>query len=225
MSQQPYVPVGPEPERVVTRETEPAPDSTVRRVLGEYIVDRERPWSRWGAVVAGVFVAAAATILLSLLGLGLGVSITNPLAPSASGLGIGTAIWWGVQSLLTVFLGGYVAARLWGSAHRREGVMLGGLTWAVSLVALVWMLGSVASLAVRGAAGAAGAAGSMRAQPPAGSMEIAPEDLETGKRAAAGSIWYLFLVSAGALLTGVGGGALGAKAAKGTFGSRREAGA
>jgi hypothetical protein len=213
MSQQPYVPPGAVPERSAPGpvDYEYEPDTSVRRVL-DAGADRERPWGRWGAIVAGVFVTAGSTILLSMLGLCFGVTALNPLSASpTAGLTAGTAIWWALQSLLTLFLGGYAASRLWGSSRRSEGVTAGILTWAVSLVGLMWLLGSVASLAVTGAAGAASAASNMPSMRPSpGSVQVSPSDAEAGQRAAAGTLGYLFAVTAASLLTAIGGGAMAA---------------
>lgn len=210
MSQQPYIPPGVVPERPAPVDYEHLPETGVRKVLDAY-VDRDRQWTRWGGVIAGLFVTAGSTILLSMLGLAFGVSALNPLSPS--GFGVGTAIWWGVQSLLCLFLGGFAAARLGGSIRRSDGVVAGLLTWCVSLVGFLSFLGSVASVAVTGAAGAAGAAANVPgAVPPAGSMQVTPGQAIAGTQVAAGVLWYLFAITALCLVTAIIGGAVGAAA-------------
>ena len=50
----------------------------------------------WSAVFAGVFIALAVQLLLSLLGLSIGFGSINPVeeARPFSGLGTGALIWW-----------------------------------------------------------------------------------------------------------------------------------
>lgn len=109
----------------------------------------------WAAVFAGAAIAAAVHLLLTLLGLGIGLSAvdtgTGGSTPEASTLGTGAGIWWVVSSLVSLFIGGYVAARLSGFPVRGDGMIHGLLTWAVTLIVTVWMLGTAASGLVGGA--------------------------------------------------------------------------
>lgn len=111
----------------------------------------------WGAVMAGAVTALAVQVLLAMLGTGLGASTIDPTSgsgtPSASSLGVGAAIWWGVSSLLSLAVGGYVAGRLSGVARPGEGGLHGLLTWAVAVLATVYLVGSTAGALMRGAGG------------------------------------------------------------------------
>lgn len=111
----------------------------------------------WGAVFAGAVIAIAVHFLLSLLGVGIGLSTVDPGAtPEAETLGIGAGIWWVISSIIALIIGGYVAARLEGLPSRGDGVIHGLLTWAVMLLAMVWLMASAAGGIIGGAFNIAG---------------------------------------------------------------------
>src|SRR5690348_7873437 len=91
----------------------------------------------WGALFAGVLIVLAVQLLLSMLGLGVGLGTINPSeggTPNASSLGIGAAAWWGISYLIALLAGGYVAARLAPSRLPFDGALHGILTWAFALL-------------------------------------------------------------------------------------------
>jgi hypothetical protein len=93
----------------------------------------------WGAVLAGTAVALVAQVLFTLLGLAIGLTITEPLSDQTSweGIGIGAGVWWLVTSLTSLFLGGWAAARLAGMPLRQDAILHGVVTWAlVTLISL-----------------------------------------------------------------------------------------
>lgn len=111
----------------------------------------------WGAIFAGAAGAAALSLILVLLGFGLGFSAVSPWAHegiSAKGLGISTVIWLAVTQILASGLGGYLAGRLrvkWASLHGDEvyfrDTAHGFLAWAVAtLVTATIVVGSVSSV-------------------------------------------------------------------------------
>ncbi|HEX6981216.1 MAG TPA: hypothetical protein VF181_00505 [Balneolaceae bacterium] len=109
------------------------------------------PRISWGAIIAGGLSAIAVSILLNLLGLGLGFTAIDPLSESQplSGLGIGTIIWWVVANLVALFLGGMVAGRMAGFISNTDGGLHGFLSWclytAVSLFFITSLIGSIIS--------------------------------------------------------------------------------
>jgi hypothetical protein len=119
----------------------------------------------WGAVFAGVMIVLAVQLLLSMLGLGVGLSTVNPTegTPNASSLGIGAALWWGISYLLALVAGGYVAARLAPSRLSFDGALHGVLTWAFALLVTFYLLttavGGVIGGAFSAVSGALSAAG------------------------------------------------------------------
>ena len=99
----------------------------------------------WGAIIGGVAIALAVQMLLSMLGLGIGLTTIEPAtegAPAASSLGMGAAGWWVISSLIALLAGGYVASRLAGTFNKRDGMLHGLLTWASMLIISVWLLTS-----------------------------------------------------------------------------------
>ena len=80
----------------------------------------------WAAIVAGGLTAVTATLVLLMVGVGLGFSSVSPWAgqgASATTLAVGTVIWLIVVQWLSAGVGGYVAGRLrttWTGVHRDE---------------------------------------------------------------------------------------------------------
>lgn len=87
----------------------------------------------WSAILAGVVVALISQLLLSLLGIGIGMAAMNPMEENVqfSNLGVGAIIWWIVTILISLFLGGWVAGRWGGSITSTGRVFHGVLVWCV----------------------------------------------------------------------------------------------
>lgn len=122
----------------------------------DYDTVRPPPLRRisWGAVIAGSVIVIAVHFLLSLLGLGVGMTTVDPAAgatPQATSLGIGAGVWWVVSNLIALLLGGYVAARLSGVTVRGDGIIHGVLTWAVTLLITIYLLTTAVGSIVGGA--------------------------------------------------------------------------
>lgn len=125
----------------------------------------------WGAILAGAAGAAALSLILVLLGSGLGFSAMSPWAnegASAKTLGISTVVWLAFTQIVASGLGGYIAGRLrvkWSNMHGDEvyfrDTAHGFLSWAIAtLVAAVLIVGSVSGLVGSGVkAGASAVAG------------------------------------------------------------------
>src|ERR1700712_481034 len=77
----------------------------------------------WGAIFAGAAGAAALSLILVLLGSGLGFSAMSPWAnegASAKTIGISTVVWLALTQIVASGLGGYLAGRLrvkWANMH------------------------------------------------------------------------------------------------------------
>jgi hypothetical protein len=126
----------------------------------------------WGAVIAGAVVALTIGLMLNALGAGVGATTVDAAArssPSASSFGIGAAIWLLVSNLIGLAVGGYVAARLSGTADNTDGTLHGlavwGTTFLISAVLLGNLVSGIASTATSGASsllgGVASGAGSV----------------------------------------------------------------
>ena len=102
----------------------------------------------WGGVFAGVLVAMGVSMLLASLGVAIGISAVDPGETEASTIGIGAAIWGGLQLLVALFIGGMVATRVGAIIDRTTGFFEGVLVWVVSLLVMAYLAGSgIASVA------------------------------------------------------------------------------
>ncbi|MFD2574269.1 hypothetical protein ACFSUS_26785 [Spirosoma soli] len=138
----------------------------------------------WSAVFAGVLVAIVTQMLLTLLGLGIGLGTIDPVeeANPTAGLGIGSAIWYGVSSLISLFLGGWVAGRLASAPRTFDGVIHGVLTWClVTLLTIYFLtttLGSIIGGASRLVGGIVRTAGSAAASAGPGLTNMVQDQLK-----------------------------------------------
>jgi hypothetical protein len=115
--------------------------------------EAQRSGVSWGAIIAGAVAAAAVSIVLYLLGSGLGFSAMSPYEDnSAVALGIGAILWLSFTQLAASALGGYLAGRLrvkWSSIHNDEvyfrDTAHGMLTWALSTLVTAAFFGGIMS--------------------------------------------------------------------------------
>jgi hypothetical protein len=131
-----------------------------------------RPATNWGPIFAGGIAAAAATVVLTLVGSGLGLTAVSPFSgegASATTLTVGAAIWLVIVQWLAALLGGYVAGRLrtkWVNVHTDEvffrDTAHGFLAWALATlivaVLLTTTLTAMVGAGVQAAANVTGAA-------------------------------------------------------------------
>lgn len=113
----------------------------------------------WQAVIAGSLTGLVAQVVLSLLGLGVGLSA----APGVKSFSIGAGLWFVLSAIVAYAIGGFIAARVSGGIARSAAGYQGLVTWALTTVVVLFMLTSaVGSLvggtlsAVTGAFGGAG---------------------------------------------------------------------
>lgn len=112
----------------------------------------------WGAVIAGAVGAAALSLVLFLLGTGLGLAAVSPWARegiSGTAAGVSTIVWVTVVQLLASAMGGYLAGRLrtrWVTVHTHEvyfrDTAHGFLAWAVATLLMATLLSSAIGAAV-----------------------------------------------------------------------------
>jgi len=114
------------------------------------------PRISWGAVFSGALVAITVGAMLNVLGAAIGATVLEPAAPgaspAASSLGIGAGVWLAVSNLIGLAVGGYVAARLSGTADGTDGILHGLSVWALSFLVSAVLLTNVVSGTVRTAA-------------------------------------------------------------------------
>jgi hypothetical protein len=97
--------------------------------------------SAWGAIFAGSVIGLAMFAMLSLLGLGLGltgieVDANDPLGA----VPIASPVWIFVSQIVALGAGGYVAGRLAGVLHANGTILHGAAVWALSTLAAGWLV-------------------------------------------------------------------------------------
>jgi hypothetical protein len=108
--------------------------------------------ARWGAVVAGVFVAMASWMVLHLFGMGVGMTAISPHDPDRlRSLGLGVGIWSILAPIVALFLGGLVVSRLAPSPNAFNRSLHGVLVWAVAVLVSGIIVSMSLASAVRGA--------------------------------------------------------------------------
>jgi hypothetical protein len=112
----------------------------------------------WRAILAGIVVALAVDVLLSLLGFAVGLTAFEPTAGAAKGVGTGIGIWLIITAIASVFAGAYFGARVAGDPWRGDGVAHGLMVWAGFVLLSVWLVGSGAGKILNTATGLAGSA-------------------------------------------------------------------
>ncbi len=111
----------------------------------------------WGAIFAGLVVALVVQILLSMIGLAIGLGAVN-FGPGANlgQIGTGAGIWAVLSGLISLFVGGLVAGHLAGVLTRLDGMLHGVLVWGLSVIVALWALSAGATTLLGGMFGAAG---------------------------------------------------------------------
>jgi hypothetical protein len=112
----------------------------------------------WGGVWSGLLIALGALLLLTMLGLAVGISAIDvgPGQSPGRGLGVGAAVWSGLSLLISLFLGGLVAARMGLIAERGSAVVQGALVWVLATLGLIYLAASGVSLGAGAVAGVLG---------------------------------------------------------------------
>ena len=184
---------------------------------------------RWGPIWAGLFTALTTMIILSLLGVAIGLTAVDARQAAAQGgpppgVGIGAAIWGALSAIVAFLLGGWVAGWTAAVFDRKWGALNGALVFVVAVPAtlllaglgLGTLLGALGSFAgalnidpsqVQGALQGAANQGQQAA------AQTQPADVGQAAQAARTSAWGTLI----GLLVGLGASALG-----GLFGTRRD---
>jgi hypothetical protein len=109
----------------------------------------------WGSIFAGMFVTIVLQIMLTLLGIAIGIATIEPLRgqTSAQTMALGSGIWLLVTGLISIWLGAWVAGRLSGGPLLADGMLHGIVAWCVSMLAMFYLLATAVG-AVLGGTGA-----------------------------------------------------------------------
>jgi hypothetical protein len=108
----------------------------------------------WSSVFAGVAIALIVHVLLSLLGLGVGLATVHPVdggSPDASTFSLSAGIWAVVSGIIAAAAGGYVAGRTSGVDRKDAGVFHGLTTWAATTLIILYLLTTTVGALVGGA--------------------------------------------------------------------------
>ena len=213
---------------------------TVAPVVASATVVTPTDRVRWGPIFAGLFAAMSALVVLSLLGLAIGLSSVDA-GDRPANFGIGAGVWGAVSALAAFFFGGWMAARTAARDRDHNGLLQGAMVWMVAVPLMVYLLaggigslfrtaGSVAATGAQAAATTAGAAANdpsaredvraaaddaaegVQAKATEMRQQVTPERVEQASNRAATGVWGP-LVS---LMLGLGAAAFG-----GHVGSRR----
>ena len=133
----------------------------------------------WTAIIAGALTASVLTVVLVLLGSGIGLASVSPwtnVGATAGAFTAATAIWLIVMQWISSAFGGFVTGRLrtrWHSLHTHEvffrDTAHGLLTWALATLVVATVLGSAVASSVSGGTHAAAAVAAGAAAGKAGS--------------------------------------------------------
>ena len=92
----------------------------------------------WGGIFGGVLVALGLLMLLTSLGLAVGISAVDPSETEASTLGTGAGIWGALSLLVSLFVGGLTATRISAITDRSTSFFEGALVWVVSVLLMAY---------------------------------------------------------------------------------------
>lgn len=113
----------------------------------------------WGGVWSGLLVAIGVFLLLTVLGLAIGISAAD-VGPGedldARSLGIGAAVWSGLTLLVALFIGGMVATSTGMVYDYTSGMIEGVLVWVLTVLLLIYMASSGISMLTSGVLGTLG---------------------------------------------------------------------
>ena len=129
----------------------------------------------WAAVFGGLAVALIVEVLLSMLGIGIGASTIHPSSSSgasAQNVGIGSAVWFVLASIVSLFAGGWVSGRLSRTQYRPDAALHGIVTWSLTSLFTIYLLTTAVGSVI---SGTTGALGSLFSAVGAGAASVAPE--------------------------------------------------
>jgi hypothetical protein len=94
---------------------------------------------RWGPIVGGIAIALTTQLILSALGIAIGLSAG---ATGANSVGLGVGIWSIISLLIALFLAGWVMARSCGPMTKETAMLNATILWATTLALSSWLLAS-----------------------------------------------------------------------------------
>jgi hypothetical protein len=164
----------------------------------------------WSAIFTGVIASLVVQILLTMLGLGVGLLSVSSATASTSPLGVSWAafLWWAASGIFAAFVGGVFAAMH--SPSQSENMRIGHAvaSWAVATVLVVAAAGMTAGGAATIAGNLSGPAGAQiqaLTRPAAQGQTMAPAQMEQARKqfgVAMFASFFALLLGAGAAYLG-----------------------
>lgn len=105
----------------------------------------------WGGIWGGVLVTTGVLLLLTALGVAVGITAVDPAEPDAQTMSTGAGIWAAVALLAALFLGGMVSTRAGAIFDRTTGAFQGALVWIVSVLLIAYLAASGITMIAGGA--------------------------------------------------------------------------
>jgi len=105
----------------------------------------------WAAIFGGIFSSLGVGILLSLLGLGLGMALFQADTDTIANLGVGSIVWFIIGGTIAMFVCGWVAGQFANTHCLVRGGMHGFVAWGLSTVLGVILVSNGAGALVSGA--------------------------------------------------------------------------
>src|ERR671929_759058 len=186
--------------------------------------DLKRDRVHWGPIVAGLLTGLTALLLLSLLGLAIGLTTVNAGTAAAQGgppadAGRNSAIWAAIAGILSFLLGGYVTRRTAALFDRGWGALNGALVFMLAVPLILWLagqgtiLGSLGTLsgALASNPGVTQAAQGAAGQAQAAAQNVQPADVARAAEGARNTAWGALAGSLVALAASTLGGWLGTR--------------
>jgi len=98
----------------------------------------------WSAIIAGSIVALILQLAINLLAVGIGVSTINPMdsedSASPKSLGTGAIAGIVISMIVSLFIGGWMAARFSGAPEPVDGLLHGVMVWGVVTLITIILL-------------------------------------------------------------------------------------
>ncbi|MCA1826065.1 MAG: hypothetical protein ABR567_21220 [Myxococcales bacterium] len=88
----------------------------------------------WSALVGGSLMGWGILLLLSMIGMAIGLSVIDPFAVRPAASNAGAAIWGGASAIVASFVGAFLVIRLAGDRRRSESLAHGGVAWGMSML-------------------------------------------------------------------------------------------
>jgi hypothetical protein len=102
-------------------------------------------------VWSGVLLVIGMLILLTVLGLAIGVSAVDPGETEAQTFGAGAAVWAALSLLVALFVGGMVSTRFGMVYDKATGAFEGVLVWVLSILLMMYLAGTGIAMVAGGA--------------------------------------------------------------------------